>query len=212
MKIALCFSGIPRFWDRLDFSDYGEVYPFVHSWTDNNGSNCAEKLYPDSKGSNYKAGLEIIKYIKPIDWKFESLKYKKYYFNHLYSKFRNYEGKTRESVLPMYYSVKESIKLALNHNIKFDLIVRTRFDIKWIQPLKFIINNSINIPDQFHYMGLCDQFSYGTPELMEKYSEVFDYLERTPDIQLNPEIILKDYLHQQNLQVNFFEDEFILLR
>lgn len=215
MKIALCFSGIPRFYDRLDLSDYGEhdLYTFIHSWTDRpNSSNCLEKLYPNSKALNYIADSRLIECIKPTNYKLESLKYKNYYFNHLYSKFRNCEGEARQSVLPMYYGIRESVKLALDSQINFDIIVRTRFDIRWLQPLRFELNDALNIPDQFHYMGICDQFCYAEPNLMESYSKAFDYLESCPDIQLNPEIVLRDFIHQNNIKTNMFGDEFILLR
>ena len=213
MKVALCLSGMPRFWDRIDLDDYGNVDIFIHSWsTSSNFYNCLDKLYPKSVATKYLADIKLIQHFKPMNWKFESFNHKSYYFSSLYEKFRNCEGESRQSVIPMYYGVKKSIEMALDSGTKFDIIIRSRFDIKLLQQIRYKINNSINIPDQFHHMGLCDQFAYGEPELMREYSKVYDYLEDTPDIQLNPEIILKDFLHQKNININLTSDEFIILR
>ena len=130
----------------------------------------------------------------------------------MFNRFRNCEGRTRRSVFPMYYSITESLKLALNYHEKFDIIVRTRFDIKLEQKLKYVIDNAIHIPDQFHFFGLCDQFAYGRPSIMKSYAGVYDYIKTIPDIQLNPEIILKKHLYKENVEIDLTEDWFYLLR
>lgn len=217
MKIAVCFSGYPRFYDRIDLSDYGDnVSIFYHSWDDT-----YEELIKDSCVSNFSSNVSVDKYVandslkdylKPTNIKVESFCKKRAYFENLYRRFRNCEGRTRRSVFPMYYSVSESIKLALNYSEKFDIIVRTRFDIRLEQPINYAIDETLHIPDQFHYFGINDQLCYGPPSLMKKYADVYSYITSIPNLQLNPEILLKKHLHKQKIPTSLTEDWFYLLR
>ena len=216
-KIAVCFSGYPRFYDRIDLKDYGNnISVFFHSWSDKSESadkdSCVSAFTQRQDYLNYKADNDVVKYLSPKQYKIESYKEKNSYFENMYSRFRNCEGRTRRSVFPMYYSMNESIKLALDSKEKFDIIVRTRFDLKLEQRLKFILDDNLHIPDQFHYFGFCDQFAYGPPALMKKYAETYDYIKTIPDIQLNPEIILKKHLYREKVEVSLCDDWFYLLR
>lgn len=216
MKIALCLSGYPRFYDRLDTNDYGDCDVYIHSWFDKTGNiekeSCAGSFTSSNKFLEYVANNNVIRYFNPSNHLFESYKSKYEEFLSHYSKFRNCEGETRKSVFPMFYSLKKSIELALQSGITYDIIVRSRFDLKLEQKISYVVDSNIHIPDQFHFFGLNDQFAYGSPKVMETYSKVYDYLSIHPDIQLNPETILKRYLYDKKIKVDLTEDWFYLLR
>lgn len=215
-KVAVCFSGYPRFYDRLDLSDYGDADFYLHSWYDKiedaHKESCVSSFTERMKCFEYIANKDLIDFIKPKTYILESYKENEDRFNYIYKRFRNCEGITRKSVLPMYYSVKKSIELALNSTTKYDIIVRTRFDLKLEQKIKYVKDHRIHIPDQFHFFGLNDQFAYGSPLVMKKYAGIYDYLSTYPDIQLNPETILKRYLYKNNIEVGLTEDWYYLLR
>ena len=211
MKIALCLSGIPRLWESFNLEDYGDVDVFIHSWKESCPYNvCCYSNYPNSKGLSYAWNPEIIDKFKPKKVQIDSLQERNTYFEKLKSRFRINEGKCRDSVIPMFFSIYRSIQLAICGN--YDLIIRSRFDIRFLQKLRYIESSTIKIPDQFHYVGICDQFAYGPPDLMNKYSKTYLYLEQCPDIQLNPEVILKNFLRKQRVKTTLTNDEFIILR
>lgn len=211
MKIALCLSGIPRFWETFNLDDYGEVDVFIHSWKESWSDNtCCKNNYPNSKGLNYSWNSDILDKLNPKKVQIESLEDYKPYFEKIKSYFRINEGNCRDSVIPMFCSLYKSVQLAVTGN--YDTIIRSRFDIRFLQRIKYIESNTIKIPDQFHYLGICDQFAYGPAALMNKYSKPYLYLGECPDIQLNPEIILKSFLRKQRLQTTLTNDEFVILR
>ncbi len=59
----------------------------------------------------------------------------------------------------------------------FDIYVRIRPDIKFNGPLDFnqydCTGNNIYIPQGFDYGGVCDQFAFGSYEVMKAYYSVF---------------------------------------
>lgn len=209
MRIALCLSGIPRFWETFNKDDYGDVDIFIHSWEESSlDNNCLKNNFDGSIGLNYKWDTNILSRLNPKKYLIESLS--KYDFEEQKKKFRINEGKCRDSVLPMFCSLYKSIQLCLPYD--YDIVIRSRFDIRFIQQIKYINDSTIKIPDQFHYLGLCDQFAYGPTNLMSQYSKVYLYLQDNRDIQLNPEIILKKYIRKVRLKTTLTNDEFIILR
>lgn len=207
MKIALCLSGIPRFWDRFDISDYGNVDIYIHSWLDTSSSGCLSGNHPNSLGLKYKFDFKILDKFRPKDIKLEKLS--NFDFDSLYTKFKNLDGDCRKSVIPMFYSISESIKLVKE---KYDIIIRSRFDVRLFQPLNLKISDDICIPDQFHYKGVCDQIAYGNMDNMKIYAGISDYLKTEPKININPELLLYKWLYINKIKINLTQDYFVLLR
>lgn len=211
MKIALCLSGIPRFWESFNLEDYGEVDVFIHSWKEPCSENlCIQSNCPNSKGLEYSWNPLILDKLNPKKVQIDSLEEWSPYFERIKSYFRINEGKCRNSVIPMFFSIYRSIQLAMSG--EYDIIVRSRFDIRFLQKIQYIKDETVKIPDQSHYLGVCDQFAYGNPSLMSKYSKTYLYLEQCPDVQLNPEILLKIFLRKQRIKTTLTNDEFVILR
>jgi len=130
------------------------------------------------------------------------------------NKFLINEGDSRYSVLPMFYSMRECWELAKYSKIKFDRIIRTRFDLRIIRKIPepiiedIIPLEEILIPDQEHYLGINDQFAIGFTRAMNSYLTIYNWLEElinngnSKNIHLNPEVLLYKHLLNSNVKIN----------
>jgi len=112
------------------------------------------------------------------------------------------------NVLSMYYKIYRSFNLI--PNIKdYDIIIRNRLDIKYDNELNLIQNDSLNVPmGGDHHGGLLDLFSYGCPDIMQAYCDIFLY---TPIYIIerhnvfHPEILLRHHCQIKNIKINRFQ-------
>jgi hypothetical protein len=192
MRIAICFSGQPRYIEEGFFyvkknilDKYENVDVFVHSWWS------SEYINKGFIGTNVKRDCfyesdtveKIKKYYNPIDCIFE----KQIHFdiNHNI----NYGKQNPLAVYSMFYSIYKSNQLKSEYesknNFKYDLVIRCRFDI--------VINYfDLNLSDkdkyifvggEHHHGGQSgipnDQFAISSSQNMDLYSSVykniFDY-------------------------------------
>lgn len=188
MKIALCLSGQPRYLDEGFYYLYENILKkysvdvFIHTWWDNEMKNKKMDLPSSlSYGRTYFWKEDTIDDIKskydPIAFTYEpQIEFET--FDDV-----NYQLCRPSHVHSMFYSIQKSNKLKLEYeninNIKYDLVIRSRFDVKFNKfDLKLneinseYINCSIVGIDEPN-----DQFAISSSQNMDMYSGVFSNLQ-----------------------------------
>ena len=190
MRIALCLHGLFNLIEDstskgVDGYDYineniinkNDVDVYIHSWD------------VDKKN-------QIINLYNPINFKFEQQKD--------FSNLINERGlnslistpRSPQNVLSHFYSISEVFKLLYENNKKYDIVLKSRFDLGRInrntsgpgkhnpypvQCINFIKNiekNKIYMANWNHfYMGPPDMWFYGSYEIMYNFTKLYDYLE-----------------------------------
>ncbi|HRI32888.1 MAG TPA: hypothetical protein PLD02_03975 [Saprospiraceae bacterium] len=198
MKIALCFSGQPRFITKcfpniekniLKPNGYPDIY--VHTW------------YPEPWPKEYQIcdnsygdlnGLEqIIKLYQPKSFIvnrpviFDKILDTK----HMYAQ---YQYITQS----MFYSIEESLKL-VTHPENYDYLVRIRFDIQFNEQIKFSDYDSTKLNTKREFTGrMNDHFGFGNSGSLNGYRQAFtnikEYVNKYD--KLTPEEIL-EYTYQK---------------
>jgi hypothetical protein len=189
MKIALCLHGLfnsttddtSNGFDGFEYINKniltkGDVDVYIHSWE------------PSKKN-------EILEMYKPKSYEFEIQKD--------FSKMIEERGldnlimtpRPIKNVISHFYSVSESIKLALNSDVDYDIIIKSRFDLGRINrntsgPNKHnpypvqCINFNTNIEtdklymanwNHFH-MGPADMWFYGSNSIMKEFKNLYTFL------------------------------------
>jgi len=106
----------------------------------------------------------------------------------------------------MFYKIQACNNLrkdfAKENHIKYDYVIRLRTDIMLETPLDLKHNqNNLFIPSYGDYGGINDQFAYGSEELMDIYSSIYDnmfnYLEE--GCGANPEHLVKFCLQKNGI-------------
>lgn len=209
MKVALCFSGMPRFvsqthayWTQSIISRY-KPDVFVHTWAQ-------DKL---SQSVLYQQIQSL--YQPTVLWtqapqKFDTRLYADRIWPH---------RTTPSNQLSQYTSIKHSLSLCrqweIQNGFKYDIVVRARFD--WfLNHVDFELNNCVNVAhtptlsghkftwnDQTQ-LGISDQFAYGNSDVMNTYSQLVTNL---PNLYSNygidfcGELFLKAHLLYHNIDV-----------
>lgn len=206
MKIALCFSGLPRmieqtclYWKESIIDRY-DTDVFIHTWKqDIYTRNMIESMYHPM--------LLAIQTPK----KFNTSIYTDRVWPH---------RTTPEGVLSQWCSVNISMQYwpfwSIFHlHSNYDIIVRARFDW-YLESIKFEINDCVNVANtpglsghKFIYegqehLGISDQFAYGNPIVMNTYSKLFDnipHLYQDKKVDFCSELLLKAHLLENNIGV-----------
>ncbi len=227
MRIAVCISGLPRFWTGFPKHKFGDVDYFIHTWqykTECISDTCWYK-YSENESEVHSSDWcdiqAINDFFKPKALIVEDYnKTTKDYFNLLTANFDTKDGCGRKSVLPMFYGIEKVIRSAYilskaNHT-NYDIIVRCRFDTRLKSEMAYNKDNGIYIPVNNDFCGINDQFAYGDISSMLYYSEVYSNLidsiifNTSSKILLNPEVIL--FNHLKNCKITRFNQEVYLER
>ncbi len=191
MKIALCLHGLfnsttDQSSNGLDGYEYinkhilskGNVDVYIHSWEE-------------------EMKNEILNIYNPINIVFEKPKD----FSELITSrgLDTIKSTPRpiNSVISHLYSVTESIKLALNSNVDYDIIIKSRFDlgrinrntsgpnksnpypVQCIKLIDEIDSDKLYMANWNHFhMGPADMWFYGSKNIMMKFTELFTFLEK----------------------------------
>lgn len=189
MKIALCLHGLfDSQYDSsstgLDGYEYikkhilskGDVDVFIHSW------EVDKKEFIESI---YKPKLSIFEEQKDFTTFIKERK-----LNTLI----NYP-RPPQSVISHFYSVTEAMKLPFKINQNYDIVIKSRFDLGRINrknsgpglpnpyPVQ-CINFKTDIQSDkiymanwnYFYMGPADMWFYGSPDIMSKFTTLYDFL------------------------------------
>lgn len=220
MKIALCFSGLPRYIEEsydniyqnlIDNNPKHQIDVYGHFWWDDSyinqiisrgNMNRYEKNMIDVFKDKFKPKKVIYEPYKKfqIPKKLEEQKEKlkmKMIMTYDHIKLSYYNGKS------MFYSIKESLNLALESEIEYDLYVRIRTDIIYESKIDWDLfnNQKLNIldgtfsgPDRL----LSDILAIGNYDSMLKYSLFYDFFKKYHDT---------DYIHIHEYLLNVLSND-----
>lgn len=189
MKIALCFSGqlrdLSQCSENIDKNiiEGNDVDVFMHGWWDKDLEG--KRYKPNSTRYEKDADKAFEKAYKPVGVKFEKQKkfdFSKYDFKKL-GVTKNSEDafKCMYHMTSMWYSTKESLKLAFDFPRKYDFYIRCRTDLMFKFPIRFedlnknilyIGDGRISGSDRF----FSDWFACGNKRNMTKYSKIYQEL------------------------------------
>ena len=192
MKIAVCISGQIRSWNQVKdniiqniFKDNTDVF-FV----------CDEDL------SISNIDNEITKELQPF--------YDESILGHFNSN-KNNETSV-ESCINMFYKIMKCNQLKIQHenkhNFKYDTVVRLRTDTNFQKPLIFLEDkDKIFTPHNCVGGGVCDQFAYGSSDLMDKFCDLFPNIKKYFDegCSFHPETLLQ--YHCKKLDLNIIRED-----
>jgi hypothetical protein len=112
----------------------------------------------------------------------------------------------------MFYKITKCNQLKKQHedahNFKYDIVVRLRPDISFQNHVIFSRDrDKIFIPNGYDYGGVCDQFAYGSSDLMDKFCDLFPNIKKYVEegCVFNPEFLL-DY-HCKKLDLNIIRQD-----
>jgi len=210
MKVALCFSGLPRFlsetlpyWKNCIINPY-KPSVFIHAWFD--GNSYDRKKLTDNLQSFYSPKILHVQSFEKFDVST---------YNERIAPHRT----TPQNVISQFTGIKRSLELSREYEIandlEFDIVVRARFDW-YLAKVDFEINNQINVAhtptlcnhkflfNGDNHVGINDQFAYGNSKNMALYGKLVD---NVPNLYSNHrvdfcgEILLKSHLLDYGLDV-----------
>lgn len=192
MKIALCFSGQPRglsvafdYYEKNLLSVY-DVDVFCHSWT----SELDEKILELYKPKSYIFDVPM----------FDENHDKKYINT------PNPDKWPPRFTLSAYYSINQSKELFKQSKIKYDWVIKTRYDYALNLKIPFdgLDRNKLYIPNcrmvpERNFGN--DQFAFSSDVIMEKYMSTYENIDLyySNGTQMIGEEMLKSNLINHNL-------------
>lgn len=171
MRIALCLSGQPRSFEKgyeyhkKNLLDHHDVDVFIHSWM------YTEKLLD-----------KIEELYRPADMTYE-LPLKETFFQKYSVGNKQYPA---YNTTQMFYSVFMANhvckKYAQTFDIKYDVVIRSRFDFAINKKLAYeeVLPNKIYVPNcrqNEEHTVANDQYAYGTPEVMNLYAQTYNNID-----------------------------------
>ena len=113
-----------------------------------------------------------------------------------------------ENCINMYYKIMKCNELKTQYEnekkFKYDIVIRLRTDTHFQEPVIFSEDrNKIFIPNNLDFGGVCDQFAYGSSQLMDKYCDIFHNIKPYFDegCKFHPETLLKYHCDKLGLNV-----------
>lgn len=205
-KVAVCFAGLPRFipasivkWRSFVVEYSADV--FVHTWA---VDTYQVQVIKEQLHSIFCPTQTIIDLPKNINTA--------RYTERIWA----YRSEPR-NVLSMWYSIQQALNLALKSGRSYDIICRARFDW-WCEHIDLYQQLNLTVPDDpglcnHHftylgdwYVGHNDQFGYGSPAVMQKYSETFDqipWLYNEAGVDFCSELFLTANMIRENIPITY---------
>lgn len=188
MRIALCFSGQPRFIQRTHISirdfliDMMPIDTFWHTW---------KTGHDFSMPSDF-----VLKYLNTKDMIFEDQKLFDTPYKNVYS---------------MFYSIRQVDLLRRRyeekHSFSYDFVIRSRTDLRFFGvpeihqgPVLFPEGRGLDDSSYKQEKMLEDQFAIGSSTDMVKYADTYDYLSALimKAGKIHPETLLYYSIIEQN--------------
>lgn len=212
MRVALCFSGLPRFieqthvyWKNSILDPYGPDV-FVHCWK--SGSDHEDKLTETQITNLYQPKLFQHAHVP----QFNVASYVERIWPHRITpqnQFSQFTGIKRSQQLRQQWEQQ--------HNFVYDVVIRARFDW-YLRHVQLEINHNVNVAHTptlaghvFHFhglgldlVGINDQFAYGSSKTMTMYGKLVDnipYLYHHHKIDFCGELFLKAHMEYHRITV-----------
>jgi hypothetical protein len=217
-KTAICLSGIPKFWDKALHSIhtwFPEADIFIHTWlvdlADLNIHTVHDIEYYKTLNSDYNNFNKIIECFKPKNICIEDFNIKQSLFLKQKQKYIDAgiddNNLKNTSQLSMFYSIREACniktKYELDNNIKYDIVVRMRFDsdIHYFSLSEPFTDNNVYIPYGSDWTGINDQFSFGDSNIMNIVCNCYTAYDACVSTtkRYSPEINFAEHLRQNNI-------------
>ncbi len=207
MKVAVCFSGLPRFiqecapyWRKCLFEPY-DCDVFVHTWR--------QGVSQDAHTYNLiqHAYAPVRMCMEPVP-EFDVSEYTHRIWPHRVTpqaQFSQFEGIRRAQQLRQ---IQEHVQ---GH--KYDVVIRARFD--WfLAHVDLEINPCVNVArtptldghkftyDDVPLVGISDQFAYGTSETMDVYANIVNNMRSlyvNHGVDYCGELFLRAHLHENSV-------------
>lgn len=215
MRVALCFSGLPRFlnqtyiyWHRSIVSKY-QTDVFVHTWLD-----------PFDQVKNSVVKQQVFGLFSPRMAQFEMPEifdvssYQERLWPHRI---------TPQAQFSQFLGIKRAQQLRQKtetaFGFQYDIVVRARFDW-YLEQIDFEQNPCVNVArtptldghrfryDQTPLVGISDQFAYGSSENMNIYSTIVDNipnLYHNHQVDFCGELFLRAHLHENHMCIKQHE-------
>lgn len=207
MKVAVCFSGLPRFvqecapyWHNCLLRVY-DCDVFVHTWKQNTQQDAVtyaliQQLY---------APVRMVQ--EPVP-EFDVSPYTSRVWPHRVTpqaQFSQFEGIKRAQQLRQLQEVSTGRK--------YDVVVRARFDW-YLKQVQFESNSCVNVArtptldghvftyDEIQLVGISDQFAYGASQVMDVYARIVDNmpsLYADHGVDFCGELFLRAHLHEHGV-------------
>lgn len=218
MKIAVCFSGTVRCPEngldslKLIFPN-DDVKVFGHTWVNlNNEKDYVNSNLDVNRGSNFNL-LEKFNFETLL---VEDYKSKKIHFQKMYDffnfKIHDAPPRTDLGIVSMFYSIYQSNSLKRKYeilnNMKFDKVVRIRFDSNFENKNLDLknISSDLLIPSGNDWCGgINDQFAIGSSESMDIYCDLYNSFSMVKHVPYHPESMLGEYLKIRCINVDRFD-------
>jgi hypothetical protein len=117
--------------------------------------------------------------------------------------------RTDLGIISMFYSIYQSNSLKrkyeLSNEMKFDKVIRIRFDSDFENKVLNLehIRGDLCIPTGNDWCeGLNDQFAIGSSCAMDLYCDMYNSFSMLGHIPYHPELMFKEYLKIRNINVN----------
>lgn len=194
LNVAVVLSGTQKFPERsvetIRFLEsLYNVKTFCHCWENTKQLTQYNSAIRHYEYEDNPAEPHLKKY-RNITYKLEKIDDHMSYFNDLWSQVKNGHVRNNSSYFSMYYSMKQADIMRRNYeiqnNMKFDCVVRMRFDSLMKGKFKLTSCNlrHINVPIDYQYAfekpegskprGINDQFAFGPSDHMTQYFNCFD--------------------------------------
>ena len=219
MKVAICFSGLPRLDSPISIKKwqyYINLYNadvFVHTWV----------LDESEKNDTID---KIVSYFKPKIFKLEkSRDYPLHEYKH-----RVWPNLVPYNVFSAFAGIYECMELVNKYStankFEYDYVIRARFDI-FVDNLTLDPINGIAVIDdpskhclKFRYRGLdlfgiSDIFAYGSQQNMNLYSNVSNHIHTLyhgEGVDMCSELLLTSNLVRQGVSISFQPIQAVLVR
>jgi hypothetical protein len=215
MKIAVCISGIPKYWKKSLYS-IQKYLPtadvFIHAWDISSSEINATTAYSYSKYRD----IDNINYQNIMN-SFNTKKYKVQKFSEKISDFKNelrhysetidnIQGTETNSIsqLSMFYGIREANRLKSTYErdngFIYDIAFRFRFDSEIVEFINFqngCLGGFLYIPKGCDWGGINDQFYFGDNRLVDMASECYTFYEPCLNQTkfYGPEVVFKQHLN-----------------
>ena len=171
MRVALCFSGLPRFWQigyKFHYENLIKEYNpdiFIHTWYDNDIKEHQEfiETYKPKRYGADKNNQLILKQAYPRG---TSERYKAY---NIFSFYKSIQACNNIKRL---YEVENKFRYDWVFRLRVDYAINRKFD------LNTLYNDNIHFPSDLRERNMVtDQFAFSSSQNMDIYSGVYDFLD-----------------------------------